>query len=106
MLSCRLKRPRHPAAAGHSPVACSRRSSAAPSRQQIADPPRAELALFVPSIPNKFFPVCLVPVFLFFHFLSTTILFFALSLQSHSKRKHPTQSKRPARPIERNLSRL
>lgn len=64
MLSCRLKRPRHPAAAGHSPVACSPRSSAAPSRQQIADPPRAELALFVPSIPNKF--LCAWCLFLFF----------------------------------------
>lgn len=49
MLSCRLKRPRHPARpshAGYSPVACSPRSSAAASRQQIADPPRAEFGPF------------------------------------------------------------
>lgn len=51
MLSCRLKRPRRPAKAGYSPVACSPRSSAAASRQQIADPPGLNLALFVYSKP-------------------------------------------------------
>lgn len=87
MLSCRLKRPRHPATAGYSPVACSPRSSAAPSRQQIADPPRAEFGPFR-SIPNKSLCAwCLFLFLFFFHFfslgslnLSLLLLFFHLCL--------------------------